>query len=870
MKNTFKYMLAAVCAAPVLFSGCQSEAVPEGSQKVTVRIADVSGQTRTTYDNLEGKFAWSEGDEVALYLKNWGYETFALTVDSSDPAQASILSSSVGTHIRDGYAVYPATSAVNPATGSTALTVSFPAEYDLTALTGEEDFSPAILVAKNAPEEDLDFYHVGGLLRFMLTEIPSTVTKIVVTADKEIAGGFVVVTDDDDEPVPYVVTRTGENTDVSFTVSSSVIGSDGSLELNVPVPCGTYEWVKVEYFDATNTLLTTLQHASPLEIARHHGKRVAFVETEVELLVGDYSNPSAGVGKIKQPSGTPTVTNEGGLVVLSSAFVSYLVDGERVEEVPFIIQYSPNNRDWYNPGDEEYPDWLSAAPTVNLDGSTPDFPQELTIVIDPLKNQIPMTAKGVPMPAGSRTANLQAMSDAGMVDLSTVNVATGETVATSTANCYVVGAPGHYQFPAVYGNGLKNGAINEDAFRGKMKNATGDWVYRPDEGTSLYTYASALGRFLDHRDQLITSPYIAEQLGTSDFTAEVLWSDQPELIEQVHYEPNGTGAEDDYIWFEITHDGIAQGNALIGLLDGTGTIVWSWHIWVTDEDLTATTSLVGRDLNITDTKVYQMAPVALGWCNKVQIEQYDRITFYVRIMQDYVGGKASNSVKLTAGTTGSATRYGNAPYYMLGRKDPLLGLDGNKSFWGNKVAYPSRDVNPYYPQYALLEMITYGQSIQFPYKHYYPDTGVSRIYTKTYGNLWNSTQTTFTTSGGVWNYDIVTKTIYDPSPVGYKVPGPLTFYDIDFNRFKNGKIDAGQAPDGIVTYKIDDTYFVSTGYREKYFRNMNSEILMIATSHTAATSQASIGRYFHCVQGTQSIGYATINGALAVYPTVDE
>ena len=819
MKTTFKYLLAAACAAPMILSGCQREVEFDAPAQITVRIADNDPQTRTSYDNLEGKFTWNEGDEIAIHFKGGKYETFAVS-PNTDPVTGSVLSSSVGTKLRNDFAVYPASAAVATADGA-APKVNFPAEYDLTAFTSfDEEFAPALLLAANDAGEDLAFYHAGGLARFILTDVALTVTKIVVTFDKEVTGEFAAVTDDANEPIPYVMTRDGEGTSVTFIVNRTVIGTDKAIDLNLPVPCGTYEWVKVETY-AGATLQNTLTHNSPMEFARHHGKRVAFVETEVELFIGNETGVTS-LGNITVPARTPTLPNDGGQLTLAPAFVSYLVDGDRIEPVPFIIQYSTDGRSWLAPGDEGYPDWLSPAGTVDLNGSVPEYPQELTLAIDPLKNLIPMTAKGVPMPEGSRTANLQAKGPvSGVVDLSTINVATGATVLSSTANCYVIGAPGTYKFPAVYGNGLKGGEINEAAFRGKKKDpVSGEYVYRDDAPQAYYTSSSnagfILGRFLDHKDELIMSPYIAEQLGTSNLTAQVLWMDQPGLIEQVHYEPGE------------------------------------------DEDMTKTTNFNG----------FQMSPAIMGFCNRVQTEQYQSITGYVRIAQDYIGGQNSNSVRITIGTNGTRFLKGNSPYYQLGRKDPIVGTDGREGYIGDKKVYPAKEENPYYPQYALLDMVTYGESIQYPYKHYYPDTGQDRWLTKTYGNVWNSTQTAFISSR---EYDPVTKTIYDPCPVGFKVPGPKVFDGIGIDQVIAGRIPADSSPDRILTYKIDETSFPSMGLREKFFRDFNSPYMRYAVSDGLQSSPRFLGTCWHIHELGRTVRIYGLNSyAMPVMPTVDE
>jgi len=869
MKTTFKYLLAAACAAPMILSGCQREVEFDTPAKINVRIADNDPQTRTSYDNLEGKFTWNEGDEIAIHYQGGKYETYAVS-PNSDPTTGSVISSSVGGKVRNDFAIYPASAAVVTADGA-APKVNFPAEYDLTALSGvDATYAPALLLAANVPDEDLAFYHAGGLVRFILTDLAATTTKIVVTFDKNVTGEFDVVTNDTDEPIPYVETAEGSNTAVTFTLTSAEINTDGSLELNLPVPCGTYEWARVEIY-AGDTKLTTLEHSAPLEFARHHGKRVAFVETEVELFIGDNSDPTTTeLGQIKLPegfTGTPTLTNNGGILTLSPAFVSYKTDGDKMEAVPIKFRYSTNGTRW-----QDLPDWISPAGTVDLNGSLPDFPQELAIVIDPLPNEIPLTAFGVPMPAGSRTANLQnTRAVTGVVDLSTINVATGENIDMTTANCYVVNAPGTYTFPFVYGNGVKDGDVNEPAFHAMQKN--GDtYEYRPDEETAYSNQAKAhlLGRFKDHNGNNIMYPYIAQQLGEANYEAKVLWMDQPGLIESVQYDAAGAGPKDDRIQFVVSEDGISQGNALIGVLDENGTIVWSWHIWVTDENLTAHKTLQGAE----------MSPVNIGWCNQVMISKYTRKTFYIQVIQDYPGARMDNTfnrVKIVLGTTGSTTLYGNNTYYQPGRKDPIPGFDGDKSVVGDKKVYPSRSENPYYPQYSILDLATLPGTIQHPYIHYYPEAGrtPTRWMDVTYGNSWNSTQTIFGSAADQCaDPDPVTKTIYDPSPVGYRLPGPALFYGLTFDELE--ATGEKNAPDGIRLYTVteasgkDNAVFVAMGRREKYIRYLNSHHLYYFTSNGYYNSSRFLALDFYRYEPTRQNRISSISDMCSILPTVDE
>ena len=72
----------------------------------------------------------------------------------------------------------------------------------------------------------------------------------------------------------------------------------------------------------------------------------------------------------------------------------------------------------------------------------------------------------------------------GIYDLSTQ----GGTESMNTANCYIVNAPGTYSLPLVYGNAIKNGNANPEAYTQPLSQFS--------------------GKFVNHRNVAITDPYI--------------------------------------------------------------------------------------------------------------------------------------------------------------------------------------------------------------------------------------------------------------------------------------------------------------------------------------------------------------------------
>ena len=121
----------------------------------------------------------------------------------------------------------------------------------------------------------------------------------------------------------------------------------------------------------------------------------------------------------------------------------------------------------------------------------------------------------------------------------------------------------------VYGNAIANYRTNASSY----SSAT----------SSSETY---LNCFKNARGENISSPWIRSDLGIGNNSrlASVIWSDTEGLIDTEVVTSN------DYVIFHIDRDKIKPGNAVVALWDGDGktndaNIVWSWHIWVTDESL---------------------------------------------------------------------------------------------------------------------------------------------------------------------------------------------------------------------------------------------------------------------------------------------
>ena len=369
----------------------------------------------------------------------------------------------------------------------------------------------------------------------------------------------------------------------------------------------------------------------------------------------------------------------------------------------------------------------------------------------------------------------------------------GNPIAQSTANCYVVSAPGWYKFPAVYGNAIKGGAPNEIAYH------------------SQSTEPDALVNFVRHDGNPIEAAWIRDN-GILLSDACLVWQDEMGLVSQISF-------ADDYVTFFVDPETIKQGNAVIAVRDVDQKIAWSWHIWVMDspaQKLATKTvySSVEYLSSQSDHSVIlstaitpiEMMSMTLGWCEPEEIQSAGR-SVIVRVTQE-----ESDIVKqcvIEQEPNDAFSSHGNNPYYQWGRKDPMLPAKGDGSTGDQNFEYDGHEFpldleaskSQYYEQDDFMWQVadptvgaTLGQSIQHPNVFYRRDGSVKRdtwLLPDTDGlihalDLWNASDgylgsDPFEDTGTGTDIiedktDIpIIKTVYDPCPVGFTVPSLYAF-----------------------------------------------------------------------------------------------
>lgn len=328
----------------------------------------------------------------------------------------------------------------------------------------------------------------------------------------------------------------------------------------------------------------------------------------------------------------------------------------------------------------------------------------------------------------------------GTYDLST----NGGTTPMNTANCYIINAPGRYSLPLVYGNAIKNGVTNSSAY-----------ISSAPAGSGI------LSHFVNHLNAAITDPYIYNNAGCVPADAVLVWQDESGLVTDVVLDADGRNLN-----FMVPASTIRQGNAVVAVRDASGTIMWSWHVWVTDyvpnlpptiEDRYDPTQMQRDKIVTNDEGVrYTFMPINIGWCYR-DITSYEARSVKVRFRQPETGTTTEKEVVQKA----FVHHPGSNLYFAFGRKDPMPGF-----IYEPGEQHVLKDW--YSDEYTFIYRIsnlTIGESIQNPFLFLRSSNQNIDWVRAAYHNRWNTDNRS----------NEVVKTIYDPSPVGYHLPALNAF-----------------------------------------------------------------------------------------------
>lgn len=375
-------------------------------------------------------------------------------------------------------------------------------------------------------------------------------------------------------------------------------------------------------------------------------------------------------------------------------------------------------------------------------------------------------------------------SETAPYDLST----SGGTLSQETANCYAINAPGTYKLPLVYGNAIKNDSDNSRAYNNSA--------------------------FTDYKGQRINNPYIYNSYEPGD--ACLVWSDGFYMFENVHLDE-----QKQWLIFSVNRDYMQQANAILAVRDKNGNIMWSWHIWVTERNLVGTAHTLQDWTNTSTT--YGLLPCNLGWVDGKMVYYNSR-----KLTYEFTQGTSGYKRTMLVNQAGAEFDYKDvgSTYYQWGRKDPIVALRNWDTYrFEDYRLHETGD--PKYKYDIRQEQVPISTTIQNPNIYYTATSSNGSLNTNwctsVISTLWDNSSNTTSI-----NKTTSVKTIYDPSPRGYKVPIPRAF-----SVFVKGNTKSGATGQNAINgYQIESGDY--NQYRVKPNRDgSGTEIPLTATGQRA-------------------------------------
>ncbi len=295
-----------------------------------------------------------------------------------------------------------------------------------------------------------------------------------------------------------------------------------------------------------------------------------------------------------------------------------------------------------------------------------------------------------------------------------------------TANCYLISAPGTYRIPLIYGN-MRNadGTTNTACVGGD--NAALNATFMDALGTNLYAQGKK------------------EIQGVNASTTPALvWKDvDTDIITNLNVD-----VANNFLTFEVTKEAIKQGNAVVGIKNGDDYL-WSWHLWFAPADALSTVAVTNSESQLQNFTKENLGFVYDTWeGSSYQTPRKARVT--IRQVYGDANGPLEAQLVITQ-NNGSVCTFHDTKY-QFGRKDAFNG----------SIASSVE---------SLDGPVDYDATIKNPQTFYKTATNKSWC-SKSYTNPWSVNST----GKGVANTTAeVVKTVYDPCPAGFKMPGSNAF-----------------------------------------------------------------------------------------------
>ena len=217
MKAKFYLMMA---VASFFMCNCsQEENFNQSQEGSNTLIATIEGSSRSAVTD-GGVFSWTSGDAISVYN---GTDFTTYTYDGSGNSF-----STTETITPEGVAIYPANEDHVYADGATKVYLSPTYNYGSTNAPMLADVVGSTLA----------FKHLGGLMRFVVKEVPDEATSFTFTANSGITG-LLDVTVEGEDRIISAAAATDNNKSVTISFEADEISD--VMTFYIPLPVGAYE-----------------------------------------------------------------------------------------------------------------------------------------------------------------------------------------------------------------------------------------------------------------------------------------------------------------------------------------------------------------------------------------------------------------------------------------------------------------------------------------------------------------------------------------------------------------------------------------------------------------------------------------------------
>lgn len=737
-----KFFALGLLVLPLLAS-CTKDDV-KSPESDTVRISA----------NLENGRLWKEGDEVlingASYTISDGAGKSSATIDGVKAAERYCGAYDFGSGSISGQ----------------TLKFSVPS----TQTPGHTVINP---MAASNTNTVLTFKHVLGTLRFSLSGEPAKITKVALSTSDgtRISGEAIVNLNFAGSPALEMSSDAGTSIQIELGEGIEV----GSGSFDVQLPAGSYSSLVMTAFAADGNVMTAKEVPS-VEVKRGETASVAVVyEPDAEppayikaTLENDFSGAAnawnknsviyvnglpatlySGEGSAEGTFGPVTASEEGYYVSTSSASAGAASSHMRID-IPSIQTYGKaiplvNPSAGKATGTAVSLRYIAGAVSVKLSGR-----HEIREVELLSKSSTRLSGTGViDLDVDDFALSLNADAKNSV----TVDCGSGVEADNGVTFTFVVPAGSYTDGFSVIATDSKGLVWSNDipaleVKRNELTNAGSfEWASdgSGDNDLSIKGYANCYMVYTGGNYSFDTKK-VDNSTIRNIAKADWLWaskvggSNVNELISDVKYE-NGK------ISFTATDN---KGNALIAAFDDKGEIVWSWHIWLTD---------MPQTLDYENNPIYQSGGKTDG--------------FYV--------------MDRNLGATGTSGDEAFGLFYQWGRKDPFIG--GYESEKKEKDGETVVDVEPFSgSDKYIVRNTAYSQAVwetaactkEIGSVEYATAHPMLFIYAGENSNAANWVMKENVSYDIWWDEDKtlwtpLSKSVYDPCPVGYQTPKNKTF-----------------------------------------------------------------------------------------------